>query len=210
MTEHKTMNTIIHAAFRRDIARISDALAAFPAGSRQRADQLGAAWGNLAMQLHHHHEDEEAIFWPVLRQGGKNDAVIGELEGEHQAMLAALDTADGAMKNFVADPSSEAQASAQSSVGALRSVLDSHLAHEERDLEPVGAAMVGTKELKTAIAATRKKRSSVAGTFFSWLQDGAGPDEITALRHEVPPPVLFMLTKLKGGDYRKRVAAVWK
>jgi hypothetical protein len=40
MTEHKTMNTIVHAAFRRDLARFDAGLAAFPAGSRSRADQL--------------------------------------------------------------------------------------------------------------------------------------------------------------------------
>ena len=34
MTEHKTMNTVIHAAFRRDLARFGDALGSFPAGSR--------------------------------------------------------------------------------------------------------------------------------------------------------------------------------
>jgi len=210
MTQHRTMNTIIHAALRRDIKRISDALAAFPAGSRERAEQLGAAWGNLAQQLHHHHEDEESIFWPMLRQGGTHDAVIKELEGEHQQLLAALTTAERAMSSFAADPSADAVAAAQASVSGLASVLGSHLTHEERDLEPAAADLVGTREMKAATTAVRKKRSSVGGTFFAWLQDGAGPDEITALRHEVPPPVLFMLTKLRGRDYRKRVATVWR
>jgi len=35
VTEHRTMNTIAHAAFRRDLARFDAALAVFPAGSRQ-------------------------------------------------------------------------------------------------------------------------------------------------------------------------------
>lgn len=143
MTEHKTMNTIIHAAFRRDIKRIGDALAGFPAGSRQRADQIGAAWGNFAMQLHHHHEDEESIFWPVLSEGGKYDALIKELDGEHQQMVTALTAAEGAMGDFNADPTAAAAATGQASISELHAVLDSHLAHEERDLEPVAAPARG-------------------------------------------------------------------
>jgi hypothetical protein len=46
MTEHKTRNTVIHAAFRRDLARFDNALGGFPAGSRTRADQLDGAWDN--------------------------------------------------------------------------------------------------------------------------------------------------------------------
>jgi hemerythrin HHE cation binding domain-containing protein len=66
VTEQKSMNTIIHSAFRRDLARFEAALSAFPAGSRTRADQLGGAWNNFSLQLHDHHRDEETIFWPLL------------------------------------------------------------------------------------------------------------------------------------------------
>src|SRR4051794_23432410 len=105
MTEHKTMNTIIHAAFRRDLARFTTALDAFPAGSTARAQQLATAWDNLAFQLRHHHEDEETIFWPALRDLGAQPALVGDLEGEHARMLGALDAADSAMRTFRSDPS---------------------------------------------------------------------------------------------------------
>jgi len=55
VTEHLTMNTVIHAAVRRDLARSRQALNDFPAGSQQRAAQLNAAWQNLDGQLYHHH-----------------------------------------------------------------------------------------------------------------------------------------------------------
>ena len=44
MTEHRTMNTIIHAAIRRDAARFDAALATLPDGSQQRAEELSRAW----------------------------------------------------------------------------------------------------------------------------------------------------------------------
>lgn len=54
MTEQRTMNSIIHAAFRRDLRRFNSALGSFPAGSGERAVQLKAAWDHLAYQLRLH------------------------------------------------------------------------------------------------------------------------------------------------------------
>ena len=82
MTEHQTMNTIIHAAFRRDLARFDAALGEFPDGSQERAAQLVTAWDNFAHQLHHHHQDEETIFWPAFRELGADEALTSDLGGE--------------------------------------------------------------------------------------------------------------------------------
>ena len=51
MTEHKTLNTVIHAAFRRDLGRFGAALGSFPDGFQARADQLKAAWDQFSYQL---------------------------------------------------------------------------------------------------------------------------------------------------------------
>jgi hypothetical protein len=44
---------------------------------------------------------------------------------------------------------------------------------------------------------------------FAWLQDGADHDALSALRHEVPAPVLFVMGRLGGRDYNRRIAPVW-
>ena len=41
------MNTVVHAAVRRDLRRFSAALESFPVGSEQRATDLNRAWLNL-------------------------------------------------------------------------------------------------------------------------------------------------------------------
>jgi len=209
MTEHKTMNTVIHAAFRRDLARFDDALGGFPAGSRARADQLEGAWNNFSYQLHHHHEDEETIFWPGLRQLGATEALMGELESEHAHMLSALDAADAAMKTFHAGPSEENASTAHSSTTDLGGVILSHLAHEERDLEPIAAAHSASPQMKAAQKAVRKAHKGNTGTFFTWLLDGADPDAKAGLRRELPPPVLFVIVRVGGRDYNRRIAPVW-
>jgi hypothetical protein len=209
MTEHKTMNTIIHAAFRRDLARFDTALGTFPAGSRERADQLWVAWDNFASQLHQHHEDEETIFWPALREVGADEALVGDLGGEHARMLAALDAARGSMQTFHADPSASNAEAARNAIAELRRAVEDHLVHEERDLEPFMVSQLATPQLKAAQVAVRKVHKRGAGTFFAWLIDGRDPDVVSGLRHEIPAPVLFVLTRIGGRDYNRRIAPVW-
>ena len=209
MTEHRTMNTVIHAAFRRDLGRFDTALAAFPGGSQARADQLGRAWDNFEYQLRHHHDDEEAIFWPALRELGAGEAMMGELGGEHESMLGALDAAAAALHQLQVDPSADHAEAARAAITELRANLESHFEHEERDLEPLAAAQVKSPPMKAAQRAVRKSAKGKAGTFFAWLQDGADADARAALRRDVPPPVLFLITKLGGRQYRNEIAPVW-
>ena len=209
MTEHKTMNTIIHAAFRRDLRRFDAALAVFPPGSQQRAEQLGTAWDNLDHQLRHHHEDEETIFWPALRELGAEESLVGDLGGEHEQMLRTLDTATASMRTLRAEPTADRARAARADVDALRTVLEDHLAHEERDLEPFTAQHRSAPQIKAAVGAVRKRHKGSAGTFFAWLSDGADDDAKAGLRKELPPPVLKVLVAVAGRDYRRRIASVW-
>ncbi|MDR7085990.1 hypothetical protein J2X11_000829 [Aeromicrobium panaciterrae] len=210
MTEHLTMNTIIHAAFRRDMKRFGDALAAFAPGDQKRASDLGRAWDNFAYQLHHHHDDEETIFWPAFEKVGVDPKLVEELEGEHDRMSAALVGAEGAMKVFTTDPSQTSLDSARGAIAELQVVLDEHLKHEERDLEPWSATQMKKPELKAAQAAVRKAHKGGAGTFASWLLDGADADATAALKREFPAPVLVVLTRGPGRRYRKEIAPIWK
>lgn len=209
MAEHQTMNTVIHAAVRRDLRRFEQALAQFPAGSQQRADQLLTAWENFASQLHDHHTDEETIFWPAVRSLGADEPTLASLAGEHAEMLKALDGAGAAMKALAAGPSAEAAATARSVITTLDGVVAEHLAHEERDLEPLLVAQRDAPPLKAAVKAVRKAHRGNAGTFFAWLLDGADADDVRGLKREVPPPVLFMISRLGGRRYTRTVAPVW-
>jgi hypothetical protein len=208
-TTHRTMNTIIHAAFRRDLHRLVDALDRFPADSWERADQLIAAWRNVAHQLHVHHWDEQTLFWPAFVELGVDCSLMEELEREHDRMAAALLTAEQAMEGFALYPTATNAAAAGCAVGELHRVLDEHLSHEERDLEPFGASHKDTPQHKAAVARARKSHTEGVGTFFSWLSDTDDPDIAVALRREVPAPVLFLLTKVGGRRYTRRSAATW-
>ncbi|MGY1755202.1 hypothetical protein [Blastococcus sp. SYSU D01042] len=58
MTEQLTMNRVIHAAVRRDLDRLADALGRMADGDRPRAQALDHAYRNLRTELTHHHEGD--------------------------------------------------------------------------------------------------------------------------------------------------------
>lgn len=208
-TRHKTMNTIVHAAFRRDLARFDTALSGFPAGEQARADQLKTAWDWFAGELHHHHDYEESYFWPALKQTDADVSAITGLDDEHTAMREALAKAEVAMGDLHADPSAEAAGHARSALAHLSVVLLDHLAHEERDLEPVSAAYAATAPMKAAEKKVIKAQKGRLGSVLAWLQDGADDDARRALRKHIPPPVILVATGIGGRGYRRDIATVW-
>jgi hemerythrin-like domain-containing protein len=208
--EHQSLNTVTHAAFRRTLDRFDAALAAFPAGSRQRADELTRAWDFFAHEVHDHHHYEEQFFWPALSQTDADLSSLAELDSEHDAMRAALDTASAAMTGLAGDASPKQAVGARHAVAALRTVLVGHLEHEEQDLEPISVSYATTKPMKAALAKVKKAHLTKMGNFVEWFQDGATDADKAGLRREIPGPVVFLFGTLAGRRYRKQIAPVWR
>lgn len=209
MTEHLTLNTVFHAAFRRTIARFDDALGAFSDGSRARADQLKRAWDYFEEELHHHHDYEETYFWPAMRQTDADLSSLVELDGEHVAMRAALGQASQAMAAFDAEPTSATAAAARTAIAHLGTVLLDHLAHEERDLEPLSAAYQESPSMKAATKQVKKAHFKHMGNTLEWLRDGADASDVAGIRNEMPPPVVYLFTRIGGRRYRREIGPTW-
>ena len=208
-TEHLTMNTVIHAAFRRTLARFDAALADFPDGSQERAAQLGATWDFFDHELHVHHGFEEEYFWPALQETDADLSAIAELDGEHEAMREALAGATEAMHVLVAKPTQAQAGLAREAVAALSVVLLSHLEHEERDLEPISYAYRDAPSMKRALAQVKKAHMRSMGSMVLWLQDGATPEDVAGLKREIPGPVVALFGALGGRHYRRDIAPTW-
>jgi hypothetical protein len=205
-----SMNKVIHGAVRRDLDRFVGALSGFPAGDQKRANELATAWANYDFQLTHHHEGEHRIAWPALESVGVSRELLTTLDGEHDAMAAALTEARAAIGALRSTPTAEAAAGALEAFTSLRAVTIRHLDHEEAEIEPVYLDKTDTPEL---IAMGKKFGRDVgprqAGTFFAWLLDGASDAERETLRGSLPGPVLAILTGLFGRRYKREVASVW-
>ena len=198
-----SMNKVIHCAVRRDLRRFGSALAAFPDGDTARATALHRAWQNFDAQLTEHHEGEHEIAWPALLAVGVDQASIRQFDEEHEAMAAALRAAGTAMAALASSGSRADADAAAAAVAHLKQVTTVHLDNEEAMSEPLFADKQMGKKF------SKRGGITVAGTFFAWVQDGASPDEMAALKDSVPGPVLAIIGGLFGRRYRKEVAPVW-
>ncbi|WP_328996236.1 hemerythrin domain-containing protein [Kribbella sp. NBC_01245] len=205
-----SMNKAIHGAFRRDLDRFVAALAAFPAGDKKRAEQLGLAWDNFDDQLMHHHTSEHAIAWPALEAMGVSRGLITEMDAEHDTMATALGTTRSAMSALRASASAEDAVAAHSAMLELRRVTVVHLDHEEDEIESVYLANEGTDEMKAMGRKFSKVSPARGGRFFAWVLDGATPAETAAVTGTIPGPVLLIINGIFGASYRRTVAPTWR
>jgi hypothetical protein len=204
-----SVNQVIHAAVRRDVARTEQALRVLRDGDRRRARQLQVAWENLVRQLTHHHESEDAMIWPFLLARGVDPELMRAMEDEHAAMKQALSDVSDALDGVVVDPTSARAAAAADVVSRSSTVVNAHLEHEERDVEPLIEDHEDDPEWKAVAKRLRPPRISDTGTALAWMQDGAGERERTALRANIPGPVLAVVTAVFGRRYRRDVAPTW-
>lgn len=206
-----SMNKTIHRAVRRDLARFRDALDAFVDGDRERAAALYRAWENFDDQLTDHHQGEHAIAWPALAAIGVAGSTIDTFDVEHEAMAADLRTAGEAMARLRSSASRSDADVAAAALERLQVTTVTHLDHEEAETEEPLTQKDGDPALKEmGKQFSRRSSPAKAGTFFAWMQDGATQEEMSALRANVPRPVLTLLGGLFGRRYRNEVAPVWR
>jgi hypothetical protein len=210
MSDRLSMNQVIHAAVRRDVARTEQALRALPAGDVVRARQVRTAWHNLVRELTHHHEAEDAIAWPFLASRGFDAALLEEMEAEHVAMKNALASSSSAIDAVVAAPTEATASAAADEVARASEVINGHLDHEEADVEGIMGDLEDDPEWKKAAGRMRPVSIVDAANALAWMQDGAGERERSSLRATIPGPVVTLLTLLLARRYRREVAPVWR
>ncbi len=210
MTGTMSMNQIIHAAVRRDVARTAQALRQVRDGDAGRARQVQSAWRNLVRELTHHHEAEDEHVWPFLQSRGVDLTLLEEMEAEHVAMKQALASVSTSLDSVVAAPSTFNAAAAAGEVARARVVINGHLDHEERDVEGPMGDLADDEEFKAMTKKLRPASPVDAANSLAWMQDGAGERERSALRANIPGPVITILTLLVARRYRREVAPVWR
>jgi DUF438 domain-containing protein len=210
MAETMTMNQVIHGAVRRDLDRLATALEAARDGDVARAGDLQRAYAHLHGQLRHHHEQEDRFVFPALSRLGIDATLLEEMDSEHGAMSDALDDTAAVMQRYAVSGSADDAAAARAEVERTRAVVERHLAHEENELEPLMQPHLASEEWKQVEKALRKAPPTTTGRFFAWLTDGMAPESRSYLRSTIPPPVVFVLSKVFGRQYHRTVAPVWR
>lgn len=204
------MNKVIHAAVRRDLARLEASLSSVAGGDRARAADLRRAWDHLGSQLHHHHDQEETLIFPAVVELGIEPLLVEELESEHEAMMRALEDLDGAMRTYAASASVADAAAAAEAVDRCTTVVGRHLTHEEDEFEPALRPHLESAEWKAIEKQLRKQSPRTAGWFFAWLEDGASDEARRYLSSTVPGPVRVVFSRMLGRGYHRTIAPVWR
>jgi DUF438 domain-containing protein len=210
MAKEMTMNRVIHQAVRRDLARLEAALAAAPDGDVGRARRLEQAYGNLHRELIQHHEGEDRIIFPYLAAVGVPSDLLTAMDDEHHAMAEALAETREALSAYASSGSAAGAERARASVARTRDVVDRHLDHEERELEPLLEPHLDSEEWKAVQKRVRPKSLAVSGRFLAWIQDGMTDEGRSYLRGTIPPPVTAVLGRVAGRAYHRDVAPVWR
>ena len=205
-----SMNKAIHGAFRRDLTRFVTALSSLQPGDAKRGKQLAAAWSNFDDQLTQHHTGEHEIAWPALTAVGVSPSLLATMDAEHDAMAMAIADVAAAVPALQGAATAEDVSAARSAFERLQAVTVAHLDHEEAELEPVYDEKKDTPEIKAMGRAFGKVDPARGGRFFAWVTDGAAPDEMAALKRDIPGPVLAIIGGVFGRGYRKNIAPVWK
>ena len=210
MATTMTMNRLIHAAVRRDFARLLSGVGEVADGDLGRARDLDRAYANLRRELTHHHEGEDRWLWPMLAKVGVARELLAAMESEHQAMSAAMAETTDAMRRFATTGSTSDRVNALESLVRTQRVVEEHLTHEEEELEPALGPHHGSPEWKEAEKKLSRQPLSVAGPFMAWLEDGMSPEGRSFLRSTVPAPVTFILRRVFGRRYNREIAPVWR
>ena len=137
-------------------------------------------------------------------------SLLEEMEAEHVAMKSALASVSSSLETLVAAPTSAHATATADEVSRAEVVINGHLDHEERDVEAPMGDLEDDPEFKELAKKLRPASIVDAANALAWMQDGAGERERTALRANIPGPVVTVLTTVLARRYNREVAPTWR
>lgn len=186
-----------HHGFRRDLARFARALEQVAAGEVSRVEALREEWKNLYATLHgHHHSEDTGLFPSLAAEHASVRATIEQLSADHRRIDPLLDRGEAA---FARLPDAT---EALSIVTELRTLLDPHLATEERELIPF------LRDAKTFPAPPNEEVLAMYAGGFAWAMHGIAPEVLEQVERILPENVVARLPAARAA-FDARCERVW-
>jgi hypothetical protein len=185
----------LHAALRRDLARLRDAAGQLDSSAGAPPAVL-AGWDAFRAQLDNHHLAEDDDLWPVLR-GELSDpgelAAVEAMVEEHRHIPPALAGVDAALRGG-GEPAAP--------VESLSAVVLDHLAHEEREVLPLLEQHLTRAQWRAFLHKERSRRSPrKRPEFLTWILDDASEQDTAAVLAEMPPPARLVYHRVLRPRY---------
>jgi hemerythrin-like domain-containing protein len=185
----------LHAALRRDLARLREAAALIDSSAGAPPTVL-AGWDAFRTQLDIHHSAEDNDLWPVLRGQLSDPTDLASLDAmmeEHRRIPAALDRVDAALRSG---------GDATAPVDSLSTVVLDHLAHEEREILPLIEQHLTQAQWRAFLHKERSRRSPrERPEFLTWLLDDASEQDARTVLSELPPPARLVYRRVLQPRY---------
>lgn len=189
------MMAIVHAAFRRDLARVRLTLTAAPPPQGDRRQAPAAQVGWLMDRLHEHHT-EDAGLCPLIRQRNPAAASLPEtMEAEHQAIVPAIEALTAAAQHHRSAPGDTARTELIQALDALTAVLLPHLDHEVANAMPGVAQTLTARDWQACNkkANVKGKPLRELGLEGHWLIDEIDPEGYHVVTSQIPAVPRFIL-----------------
>ncbi len=206
------MMGIVHDALRRDLSRVTAALASTRPPPDQQRVAIAAHVRWLMEFLHAHHAGEDQGLWPLVR--AHNPAagdLLDQMDADHVRISPRIDQVQNAAAAFGTDDSAVVQHGLAAAIELLRSVLDPHLCREEDEMMPVVSRSITHAQWEAFNSTTyvQPKSKKELGHEGHWLIDSLDPDRYDVVVRTVPPLPRFILVHAMARPYRQECAARW-
>ena len=206
----KNMNTVIHTALRRDLERLA-AVTGRPSAPEQRvAVCRHVTW--MLDYLHHHHVSEDEGVWPrVLAKRPEAAELVQQMAGEHILLAEAADVVRSSAAACAADPTDTAWQELHDAVVAMQDATLPHLEHEEREAMPLVVDVLDDEDWKWLDRNYFRKGMSFGDSAVGlmWMLDDLPPEYAAVVRSEIPSPIVWVMSLMKGGSYDRDATTRW-
>jgi len=185
----------LHAALRRDLARLREAAATLGSSAGAPPTVL-AGWDAFRAQLDNHHSAEDDDLWPVLRRELSDPGELASVDAmveEHRHIPPALADVDAALHGG---------GELREPVQRLSAVVLDHLAHEEREVLPLLEQHLTRAQWRAFMLKERSRLSPrERPEFLTWILDDAGEQDAAAVVTELPPPARLVYRRILKPRY---------
>lgn len=195
-----TMNTSMHAAFKREIRRLQAGVTKTDLADAGAAAKLAARYSFFSATLHNHHEGEDTYLFERVKPRATPEqvAILDQMEAEHGEMLEVLKSLD---IEFATLSASSDKSRLGNQLEALDTVLSQHCAHEEAVGMAIVQEYITEADMKEFMKFSRS--GAQANYVLPWVCDGADATVEAGVWGMLPGPVRLMVKPMLTRKYVK-------
>jgi hypothetical protein len=198
----------LHRVFRDALGAAAPLVGSVATGDIERADVVGSYYANVLALLHAHHEGEDVLVWPKLVERAPAEAdTVMRVAGQHEGVLAALESAEALLRGWRGDPQIESGAVLAASLATLGAELSAHLDEEERVILPIAARYISPAEWGELPGhGMQHFGGDKIWLVLGLIQEQMSVEQIAGMEAHMPPPVREFWTNVGRDQFVAFVA----